>query len=95
MTPREELGPVLAGAVQALVAERVRVELAALQEELRPEPWPAYLSVPDAATYSGMSEGRVRKLIERHVLPVVQEAPSHRVLIARDDLDTLLRSWRS
>jgi excisionase family DNA binding protein len=90
--PRDLLGPVLAAAVEALAAERVTEALAAL--DLGGERWPAYLTVPEAAAYLGVTVERVRKLIARRAMPVVQEAPGHRVTLARSDLDALMLEWR-
>jgi hypothetical protein len=83
------LGPVLGPAVEQLVAE-----LLAEREELAADRWPEYMDVPTAAAYSSQSVKRVRNLLAAGVLPRIQDAPGHRVLVARADLDTLMRSWR-
>jgi excisionase family DNA binding protein len=87
-----------AAALDALrdeLREELRAELHAVVAELRSaESWPAYLSVPEAARYAGVPEERVRKLLAAGTLARIQEAPGHRVLLARDDLDALMRSWR-
>jgi excisionase family DNA binding protein len=57
-------------------------------------PWPAFLSIETAATYLDVSVERVRKLKERREIPFIQEAPGHRVLFARGDLDAWMGSMR-
>jgi hypothetical protein len=90
--PRQVLGLALTEAVEALVAERIAEAVADLERD--GERWPAYMDVPTAARYLGVAEERVRKLIARRAVAVVQEAPRHRVTLARDDLDALMRTWR-
>jgi excisionase family DNA binding protein len=91
----------LAAALDALKAElreellvELRTELHADLEALRDGGGPAYMTVPEAAAFAGISEGRIRKLLTREVLSRVQEAPGHRVLIARADLEALMETWR-
>lgn len=90
--PRDLLGPVLATAVEALVAERIAEALADL--DLGDERWPKYLDVTTAAEYLGCTVERVRKLIARRALPVIQEGPGYRVALARADLDAYMRDHR-
>ena len=84
---RDVLGPVLAEAVAALVAEGVAAALADLPTE---EPWPAYMDAPTAARYLGVTEERVRKLIARRTLPVIQR---HRDAASCSPVPTWTRSW--
>jgi excisionase family DNA binding protein len=56
--------------------------------------WPAFMSIETAARYLDVSVERVRKLKERHEIPYIQEAPGHRVLFARRDLDAWMASLR-
>jgi len=82
-------------ALREELREELRAELREAVAELREaESWPAYLSVPEVARYLGVTEERVRKLLASGKLARVQEARGHRVLVARDDLDALARSWR-
>lgn len=60
---------------------------------------PALLSLDDAGRYLGISAWTVRDFIEAGLLtPVPVPAPSgkrlRRVVVAREDLDALVRSWR-
>jgi hypothetical protein len=87
------LGPTLTEAVEALVEDRIAEALADLRRDS--DRWPPYMDVPTAARYLGVAQERVRKLIARRAVAIVQEAPRHRVTLARDDLDALMRTWRS
>jgi hypothetical protein len=87
--PRDVLGPLLIEAVEALVAE-----LLAAAPEPSTEPWPEFLSVPEAARFCSVKPERIRKLLAAGTLARIQEAPGCRVLIATDDLRALMRSWR-
>ena len=89
--PREVLGPVLAEAVAALIAEGVA---AALADRPTEEPWPAYMSVATAARYFDVTEERVRGIPRRRARLRVQEVPGCRVFVARTDADALMASWR-
>jgi Helix-turn-helix domain len=89
--PRDVLGPVLADAVAALVAEGMA---AAVADRPTEEPWPAYMDAPTAARYLGVSEERVRKLQTAGKLAYCQEARGYRVTYPRNALDALMDSWR-
>jgi excisionase family DNA binding protein len=56
--------------------------------------WPAFMSIETAASYLDVSVERIRKLKERQEIPFIQEAPGHRVLFARGDLDAWMASMR-
>lgn len=56
--------------------------------------WPAFMSVETASAYLDVSVERIRKLKERQEIPFIQEAPGHRVLFARRDLDDWMASLR-
>ena len=91
--PRDLLGPVLAAAVEVVVSERIAEALADLDFDR--EVWPPYMDVPTASRYLGFPTPEpLRKLIARRAVAVVQEAPGHRVALARDDLDAYMREHR-
>src|SRR5262249_18360033 len=71
-------------------AEIVLAQLAADRGSARPE----YLDVKAAAAYSGMTVGRLRKLIERRKVAVSQEARGCRIFVARRDLDAWMEERR-
>jgi hypothetical protein len=55
--------------------------------EREPDSEPRYLSVRQAAAYAGMTEHAIRHAIARDGLPIIQEAPGHRIRIDRLALD--------
>jgi excisionase family DNA binding protein len=55
---------------------------------------PEYMSVKDAATYLGCTDGRVRKLVERRQIPFTQDGPGCPVFLARCDLDRWMDDHR-
>lgn len=60
-----------------------------------PRDWPRGLSVPDAAEYSGLPTRAIWRLVASGGLPAVRVPGVRRVLVLRDDLDTLLTAYRT
>ena len=54
-----------------------------------------YLSVTDAATYLGCTEGRLRKLIEQRRIPFTQDGRGCRVFLSKADLDQFMHDNRN
>ena len=61
-----------------------------LREHDHRDDGPRYLSVAAAAEYAGTSPAAIRHWIARDRLPVIQEAPGHRIVIDRIQLDRWL-----
>lgn len=75
--------------IAAAVAENIRPD-----DRSQPAPQAAYLSVAAAADDLGVSEERVRKLIQRRGIPYFQEGPGCRVTLGRADLDAWMAHFR-
>jgi excisionase family DNA binding protein len=75
----------------AALAARVEVLEALLAAPAEPREW---LTIPQAAQHTGLSEAAVRKLIDRLGLDKHQEVRGGRVLVRRADLDTALTNRR-
>lgn len=76
-----------------LIAERV-AEIVGRRDSADVQRWPGFMCAETAAQYLDVSVERVRKLKERREIPFIQEAPGHRVLFARRDLDSWMTSLR-
>jgi excisionase family DNA binding protein len=74
--------------------EELRAELLAELRAERDNSGPAFMNVSEAATYLGVTPGRVRKLVSSHTVAFHQESPGARVLFARADLDEYMRGQR-
>jgi excisionase family DNA binding protein len=77
-----------------LIARATEVLAQALDRDGSGDRWPAFMSVETAAEYLDVSKERIRKLKDRREIPYIQEAPGHRVLFARTDLDEWMASLR-
>jgi len=77
------------------IAERVAVILSERPAADRGTSTNEYLSVKDAAAYTGCTVGRLRKLIERRRIPSHQEGPRCRVFLSKADLDTYMLDNRT
>lgn len=80
------LPPEAIDTIVELVADKVIATL-----EARELTWPAFMSIATLATYVDMPVERIRKLIARHEIPYLQEAPGCRVFFDRVAIDTWLR----
>src|SRR4051812_9935980 len=69
-----------------------RVAAALLAREPAERRWPEFMRIETAAAYLDVSVERLRKLKERRQIPFIQQAPAHRVLFARSDLDRWMMS---
>ena len=83
------LDPATVEELVELVAARVLERLT--QTTSNGSPW---LTVVEAAAYLHISEGRLRKLIQRRAVPFHQEAPRARILLRRDELNRELERCR-
>jgi excisionase family DNA binding protein len=72
----------------ALVARVEELE----QRFAAPNTTPEWLTVPDAAVYTGLSVAAVRKLIDRLGIDKHQEIKGGRILVRRTDLDAAIAS---
>jgi excisionase family DNA binding protein len=99
---RQDVAPVSVEFTWTLPPEALDGLAAAIVERLAPmlaelgpsDRWPAFMSAETAAAYLDVSVERIRKLKDRREIPFIQEAPGHRVLFARGDLDAWMASMR-
>ncbi len=54
-----------------------------------------YVDVKAAADYLGVTEGRVRKLVERRQIPFIQDGPGCRITFSVRDLDQFMQDNRN
>ena len=82
-------------AFDALVNEVTKHVLLSIAADQKVESPPAWMSIPAAANYMGVTEGRMRKLIARREIVFHQEDKGCRILLARGDLDRHMEKRRT